>query len=649
MPVCFYPRVVCGKEGTPSGFVSFPDYNTHFMHIPIAKVEVAVPKGKWRELLDALSYWGNFHVEEYDGEHRFPLTEEEEEERRKARRVLSMISEVESLLGPVEESPVAVSLDYDGVKAVRDEVVAIGKELIRLREEMKRLSDYLLLSEVITGGHSGEVVGVVLSRSEIGAKSLLTELVQKEGYPYSEVVVGDRVLVVVQVPEGKAEGFKEQLQRKGFTILKPPKGYASLEEVRRALKEKLPAKIRELEDRLRELRDRYLSFLKGQKFVARDIINVLRIKERSFSASRFLAFLKGWIPKEKLGELRTLLHRIDPGAFLKAEEPKVEEYERVPVALKNTPPLSWFQSLLDIYAPPIYKTFDPTVMIAVFFPIYYGFMLGDAGYGLVGMFLFWMLAQVSKPGSDARNLSLVYFINSFMAVLFGLLFGEIFGDWGIKMGIIKPLFHRTHNGMDLLFIAIGFGFLQVLLSMLIGVWNYLVLKHREHALFELGRFFAILGILLMIVPNLKAIGIDRPWLSSISALASPLTIVGAVSFVLGAILVFIGESKSGGFVKGMVGQIEIFSAFGNVLSYARLAAVGLASAILAEIANHFADIVPLPIFAITVVVAFHALAFILGIVDPTIQGMRLQFVEAFTKFFLPASRIFNPIRKGGRI
>ena len=621
------------------------------MHVPIAKVEIAVPKGKWRELLDALTYWGNFHVEEYDGEHRFPLTSEEEEERKRARRVLSMISEIESLIGEIEESPVEASLDYEGVKRVRDEMADLGRVLVKLREEYRRLSDYLALTEALSGkSQEGfATVGIVLSRSEIGARAALVDIVERLGYRYEEVNVGDRVMVVVLVPEGKVEEFEEDVQRRGFTILKPPKGYSSLEEVKRALTEELPRKIAEIEERLREMKERYLSFLRAQKFVARDVINLLRIKEKSFSASRFLAFVKGWVPEERIEELKTLLRRVDRGTFLKVDRPKVEEYERVPVALHNSPPLSWFQSLLDIYAPPVYKTFDPTVMIAIFFPIYYGFMLGDAGYGLVGMFLFWMLAQVTKPGGAAHNLSMVYLINSFMAVIFGVIFGEIFGDWGIKMGIIEPLFHRTHNGMDLIFIAVGFGFFQLLLSMLLGVWNNLILKHRDHALFELGRFFAILGILLMLVPNLKAVGIDRPWLSSVSALSGILTPIGALSFVLGAILVFIGESRSGGVIKGLVGQIEIFSAFGNVLSYARLAAVGLASAILAEIANHFADIIPVPIFAITVVVAFHLLAFVLGIVDPTIQGMRLQFVEAFTKFFLPASRIFDPIRKGGRI
>jgi V/A-type H+-transporting ATPase subunit I len=116
--------------------------------------------------------------------------------------------------------------------------------------------------------------------------------------------------------------------------------------------------------------------------------------------------------------------------------------------------------------------------------------------------------------------------------------------------------------------------------------------------------------------------------------------VGMLSIGLGVVLTIIGE--------GPLGLIEIFSAFGNVLSYARLAAVGLASALLAEIANKFVELIPLPAFAILVGVAFHILAFVLGIVDPTIQGMRLQFVEFFTKFYVPANKLFKPLKKEGK-
>ncbi len=613
------------------------------MHVPMLKVEVAVPKRKWRHLLDTLMEWGFLHPEEYTGEHRFDLTEEEEEERRKARRILGLIGEVESYVGEIKEFPSEGEMDHEGVLRVRNEILQVQREITSLEEEMKRLRDYLELSEVLKGGE----VGVVLNRNELGAKALLSRILQREGYSYSERIVGEKFVITVEVPEGERERLESTLEGEGFILVKPPKGYSNLSEVREAVSVRIPRRLEGLRETLSQLRDRYERFLGAQKFLARYIFDLFRLKEKNLATSGFLVFLKGWIPRERLQEFKESLRKVDPNAVVRHGSPSEEEYENVPVALKNSPPLSWFQSLLDIYVPPVYGTFDPTIIIAVFFPIYYGFMLGDAGYGLVGMFLFWTLARITRPGSAAHNISMVYFINSAMALFFGLLFGEIFGDWGIKVGLIEPLFHRTHHGMDLLLIAIGFGFFQILISMLIGVWNNWVLKHLEHSLFELGRFFAVLGILFLLPLGLSFMGIERPWLEGVSHLSGPLAITGGLFAVIGVLLVFVAEWMTGGIIKGLIGLIEIFSAFGNVLSYARLAAVGLASAILAEIANHFAHIIPIPLFAITVVVAFHLLAFTLGIVDPTIQGVRLQFVESFTKFFLPASRIFKPIRKGG--
>ncbi len=249
-----------------------------------------------------------------------------------------------------------------------------------------------------------------------------------------------------------------------------------------------------------------------------------------------------------------------------------------------------------------------------------------------------MLSNAFKKGSVGYNLSMVYFINSVFATIFGIIFGEIFGDFGVKMGIIQPLFHRTHEVIDLILIAVGFGFLQMFMGMLLGVYNYWILEHKKHSMFELGRFFAILGTLISLLVYVDLPGISPEWARNVPAVAG---YTGMGFLILGVILSILAE--------GPLGVIEIFSAFGNVLSYARLAAVGLASAILAEIANKFIELIPLPPFAVLVALIFHALAFVLGIIDPTIQGMRLQFVEFFTKFYVPANRIFNPLRKGGSI
>ncbi len=611
------------------------------MHIPMLRVDIAVPRRKWKELVEVLESWGKFHPEEYEGENKGELTEEEITLRNQARRVLSYISEIEGFFGNIPPVINKGGLDFEGVRRIREGLIALIRDITTFEEERKKLQDYLEISSLVEENkeEGKECVVVVLGKGEMGSKEVLKKgLEGVEGIEFKEFLRGDSVIILIKVPMEHTERVKRFLEDNAFPIARPPKGYESLEDIKDAVEKTIPEAIGNLKAEASASFESSRSLLEKQKFLAQDILFYLNAKEKYLAFSKFLVSVKGWIPKDSKEEFVDLIKKIDRDAVLRFQDPDREEYENVPVILKNKPPISYYQSFLDIYSPPVYKTVDPTVFIAIFFPIYYGFMLGDAGYGIIGMLLFWLLSNSFKVGSMGYNLSMVYFINSIFATIFGFVFGEIFGDFGIKLGIIKPLFHRTHEVIDLILIAVGFGFFQLLLGMLLGVYNYWILKHKKHSLFELGRFFAILGILLALLTYVKLPGISPNW---VEGLPRYVGYIGIVSIVIGAIFTLIAE--------GPLGIIEIFSAFGNVLSYARLSAVGLASAILAEIANKFIELVPVPLFAILVGIVFHILAFVLGIIDPTIQGMRLQFVEFFTKFYVPATRIFKPLKKGGGI
>ncbi len=608
------------------------------MHVRMLKVDVALPKNKWKELIDLVERLGFFHPEEYKGENKTGLSEEEEEIRAKAKRILTFIHEIEEFFGKIEVSQGKGELDLDGVKKARDSLMALVRDINTFEEELRKLKDYYEISEEIERlkGENAEVFAIVLGREEIGSKELLKKWALENNVEIFERIRGDRVLIFLRVNTEFANKVREFLEENAFPIAKPPKGYKSLEEVKRAIDVYIPKALENLRETAKISFESVRKLLERQKFLAEEALFYLDTKERYLSFSKFLVSIKGWIPESSKDEFEKVIKGLDEKAILRFSKPKSHEYENVPVILRNHPPASYYQAFLEIYTPPVYKTVDPSALIAIFFPIYYGFMLGDAGYGIVGMFLFWLLSNAFKVGSLAYNLSMVYFLNSLFTTIFGLIFGEIFGDFGIKMGIIIPLFHRTHEVTDLILIAIGFGFFQILLGMLIGFYNYWILEHRKHAIFELGRFFAILGILILLLSNFRLRDLTPEWMYHIP---KEIGYAGIASLIIGSILTV--------FAEGPLGLVEIFSAFGNVLSYARLSAVGLASAILAEIANKFIELIPIPIFAILVAVAFHILAFVLGIVDPTIQGMRLQFVEFFTKFYVPAMKIFKPLKKEG--
>ena len=110
------------------------------------------------------------------------------------------------------------------------------------------------------------------------------------------------------------------------------------------------------------------------------------------------------------------------------------------------------------------------------------------------------------------------------------------------------------------------------------------------------------------------------------------TSLGVVAWIL--FLVFMLWTCKCHPMHGMMLPLELLGTMGNILSYARIMAVGMASAVLALLANQFGSMINNVVLAVIVVVLIHALNLVLGIVDPTIQGLRLHYVEFFSKFYM---------------
>ena len=101
------------------------------------------------------------------------------------------------------------------------------------------------------------------------------------------------------------------------------------------------------------------------------------------------------------------------------------------------------------------------------------------------------------------------------------------------------------------------------------------------------------------------------------------------------------------FTEGIIGLLEIFSVFGNILSYSRIMAIGLASVILALVANRLAEASHNIIAGILIGMTIHLINFVMGVFSPTIHSLRLHYVEFFTKFYMPSGKTFKPFKKIG--
>jgi V/A-type H+-transporting ATPase subunit I len=178
--------------------------------------------------------------------------------------------------------------------------------------------------------------------------------------------------------------------------------------------------------------------------------------------------------------------------------------------------------------------------------------------------------------------------------------------------------------------AIAMGILQVFLGLILGVWGAVRERHlgevgeKVGALVGLVAVFALLGVVAGRLPE---------------AFFTPFVVLLLVGIVL--------LSVPMGLIGVLLGPLELLGTIGNILSYLRIAAIGLSSVYLAMVANEMAGLMGNIVLGAVVAGLFHVLNIALGIVSPTIQALRLHYVEFFSKFYEGGGRPFTPFRREG--
>jgi V/A-type H+-transporting ATPase subunit I len=264
--------------------------------------------------------------------------------------------------------------------------------------------------------------------------------------------------------------------------------------------------------------------------------------------------------------------------------------------------------------------------LGIFFPLFFGMMLGDAGYGLLLMAVALVILRRRRKGplADACRILL---ISSSYAVLFGILFGELFGEAGARLLLMQPLVvERSRAIMPMLIFSLAVGACHLLLGMVLG----LITALRRHEQRQSMARIAAIGLFVCLATLVISLVLPSPWLFT-----RPIMIVagGLVPFLL----------LAGGFLA----PLELLKYIGNMVSYARIMAIGLCSVLLANAANHVAGLSGDLILGALAAVILHAVALILGVFAPTIHVLRLHVVEFFSKFIEPGGRRFEPLRKQG--
>ena len=340
------------------------------------------------------------------------------------------------------------------------------------------------------------------------------------------------------------------------------------------------------------------------------------------AATRSAFVLEGWVPAPDVPGLADLLRRrIGPEIVLE-ELPAAPDVE-APVVLHNPRIFRPFQLLVEMMPLPTYGSIDPTPFVAVFFPVFFGLMLGDVGYGLVMLGLGVFLNARSRPQTALRSVAQIAIICAVFAIIFGVLFGELFGDVGRRVFGLQPLLLDREEPKDIvsfLVLCVAIGGVHVLLGLVLGVVNAFH-GHRKQAL---GRGISALMIVLVVVALLAAVRLLP------SSLLTPAVVALLVAF---PVLVI---------AEGIVAPVELLATMGNILSYARIMALGTASVMLAVVANRLAGAMGSAVVGAIFALLFHLVNFALGLFSPTVHALRLHYVEFFGRFYSPGGVRYRP-------
>ena len=340
-------------------------------------------------------------------------------------------------------------------------------------------------------------------------------------------------------------------------------------------------------------------------------------------AADHLFIIEGWVPRARFADVQARVQAM-LGPEIVVSTTGTEEWadDGAPVALHNPAVLQPFEVLTRMVPLPKYGTIDPTPFVAVFFPAFFGLMLGDVGYGFMLALVAGLLRWKSDAGTTLRSVAMVALACSSSAIVFGFVFGEFFGSLGPAIGLY-PFFDREQSAIPFLVLTVALGGVHVILGLVLAGVSAWRRGHRREAM---GRSVALGMLLLTTMLLLVALEI---WPAG---LRTPLVVALLVSFTVLVAL------------EGLMAVIELLSTVGHVLSYARIMALGTASLMLAIVANRMAGALGSAVVGAIFALLFHLVNFAIGLFSPTIHALRLHYVEFFGRFFSPGGAEYRPFR-----
>ena len=625
------------------------------MILPMAKVRLLGPRERLDDTLRVLQDFGRLHLADpvtLDGVTPIPAAAADTRRARQLRRILEDVESALALLAAGEGEAPAVVASTGGADAhtlaswareagrARRKLEAFDRREVALDEESALLHKYRdvldalrpLIARVSNGSRLAMHAAVVPASERETVERLVRALEAPESGAGAIVALthplrdGDLALLLV-MPASMERRIERLLADARVPELALPSTYTShgLATAVPAMLERLATIPVERDAVRRERAQVARDHLPGLHAARRGLYDQLAAREARTHAgitARTFA-VEGWLPADAVGDLRSrCAERLGPEVVVHELAREAWRHDDdAPVVLRNPRLFRPFEAITAMMPLPHYGSIDPTPFVAVFFPMFFGLIVGDVGYGAVLLLLALLLARRGRATPVFAMVAGIAIPCALFAIAFGIAFGEAFGDLGREwLGMRPAVFDREHAVFAFLGVAIALGVVHILLGLVLGAFT--AWRHeRRHAI---GSGISAVMLVLVVLALLVVFEVLP------RRLLSPAVIALLVLFPL---LVA---------AEGIIAPLELLSTLGNVLSYARLMALGTASVMLAIVANDMAGAVGSAVVGALFALLFHLVNFAIALFSPTIHALRLHYVEFFGKFYSPGGATYAP-------
>jgi V/A-type H+-transporting ATPase subunit I len=516
----------------------------------------------------------------------------------------------------------------------RDELQAEALALPRYETTLRKFAPLTVEVDELKGYDTAALLIDKASRDVLELLRMQVERLTQSKYQIIAREVDDRTIAALLIyPRAFSEQIQALLGQQDLTQVRLPRQLAGL--TWRDALAAVEQRQQEVQQEMTRLDAQFAAharkwravFVKWRRACKNRLQELARLNQ--FGATQYTFVVEGWVPQRDLARLReTLTREVGTQVLVNVVERAETEPAEIPIALENPGPMKPFEMFVRMMALPRYGAFDPTPVLALFLPLFFGIMLGDIGYGVLLLAGAWYVKRRYAGRESIRDIAQILIYGSFWTILFGFLYGELFGTLGEAFGLHPLWMAREGEQILVLFaFALGLGAVQVVMGLLLGVWE--TWRAREHR--ELAQK---IGMLVVLMAIFGMVGMATNFLPA--DLITPVV----VALLIGLVLLIIPAGPLG----LILGPLEVIGTVGNILSYLRLTAIGLASVYLALVANEMGGLIGNLLVGVILALLLHALNFALGILSPSIQSLRLHYVEFFRQFYQGGGEAYHPFK-----